>query len=184
MGETKPYDVVLIPSDVVVARAVALSETLASRGSYFTLDDTSYFPHLSLYMLQLDGDGLDKTREVLSRIAGETQKLEGRVADYKYVNNYLEIDYTTSPELASLQERIVSGLNLLRSGLRDKEKIRLSTSTGKERENILQYGYRWIGDLFNPHITFARFKDNQESCLSTLPPKETFTGKFPSFGDL
>ncbi|HEY4482601.1 MAG TPA: hypothetical protein VI953_00295 [Candidatus Paceibacterota bacterium] len=182
MDESKPYDVVLIPSDAIAAKSVALSETLAARGSYFTLDNANYFPHISLYMLQLDSSGLDKTREVLPQIAEETQKVEGVVTDYKYINNYLEVDYAISPEFAFLQEQVVAKLNPLRSGLRDKEKARLTTSTGRERENILQYGYRWIGDLFNPHISFARFKDNQESCLVDLPPKETFAGKFSAIG--
>ena len=53
---SKAYDVVLIPEPRIAEAAIEVSGGLEQAGTHFTLDNKSFFPHISLYMLQLADD--------------------------------------------------------------------------------------------------------------------------------
>jgi hypothetical protein len=180
--ESKPYDVVLLPEERLMAGAITLSNDLEKLSTYFTLGYETYLPHLSLYMLQLNENGLKKAISLLPIIAKETDAIEAITADYHYESNYIDVEYVKSKELVVLQEKIIDKLNPIRDGLREKDKIRLVDAVGETRKNIINYGYRSVGNLFNPHLTFTRFKDNQEHTLKSLPVKESFDGKYTVLG--
>ncbi len=180
--QSKPYDVVLLPKKDLVERAISTSEDLKNRGVHFTLGYTQHFPHLSLYMLQLDDSDLEKVCELLETIANKTKAITVTAKEYHYENDYLDVEYEKPENLTRLQENIIQVLNPVRDGLRENDKIRLVHTIGEERENILTYGYRSVGNLFAPHLTFTRFKENQEQVISTLPSKELFDGEFVSLG--
>jgi len=179
---SKSYDVVLVPETRIAEQAIQLSTKLAECDSYFTLDGKTYFPHLSLYMLQLNEAGLSKALDFLKDVASKTKAVKATAHDYHYENDYLDVEYPRTEDFSELQKIILEGLNPIRDGLREREKVRLQTATGAERENILSYGYRSIGEQFYPHLTFTHFKSNQEAVLTTLPSKETFIGIFPTLG--
>lgn len=180
--QSKPYDVVLIPEQEVADSAIKLSAELKVLDTHFVLDNKNFFPHISLYMLQLNERGLKETLDFLSTVAVKNKILEAKVFNYHYENDYLDIEYIKSKDFITLQKQIINGLNPIRDGLRERDKERLADATGETRENILKYGYRSVGNLFNPHLTFTRFKNNQESVIKTLPPKETFNSIYPSLG--
>lgn len=74
--ESKPYDIVLLPEVELMEGAIRLSNELEKLGTYFTLGHETYFPHISLYMLQLSEDGLKKAISFLSSIGEETNVVE------------------------------------------------------------------------------------------------------------
>lgn len=179
---SKPYDVVLIPEDSITQEAVKISKLCEPRGVLFTLDEKNLFSHISFYMLQLSDEGLEESLERLSAIAKETSAVNVVADHYNLENNYLDVEYVKTMEISLLQGRIIKELNPMRCGLRGKDKERLITIQGKERVNILRYGYRSVGDQFHPHLTFTRFKDDQTDIVSKLPPKTIFNGSFPTLG--
>ncbi|HEY0010565.1 MAG TPA: DUF1045 domain-containing protein, partial [Candidatus Paceibacterota bacterium] len=139
-------------------------------------------PHLSLYMLQLKADGLAEAVERLSLIAARTPQVTALAGHYHYSHDYLAIEYAKSDALIAVQEEVISALNPLRNGLRENDTVRLATVRGEERSNILEYGYRSVGSLFKPHLTFTRFMGDQKTILDSLPPKETFNGAYDALG--
>jgi|SRR3989344_1873330 len=177
-----PYDVVLCPDQELSQRTLELSTGLSEAGTYFTLNQKTHNPHLSLYMLQLDEEGLSEALSLLSGIAAETQTVTAVARHYHYSHDYLDVEYVKSDALSNLQERIIQSLNSVRDGLREKDAERLATATGEERENILKYGYRSVGNQFAPHLTFTRFTDDQSGIISTLPSPDTFNGRYSSLG--
>ena len=180
--QSKPYDVVLLPETKLINGSVKLSNTLSTFGVHFTLDNETFFPHISLYMLQLNDLGLEQSFNLLSEIAKTSKAVRATTLDYHYENNYLDIEYHKSQELISMQEKVLNKLNSIRDGMREKDKIRLADSAGETRENLLKYGYRSIGNMFNPHLTFTRFFQNQNDILKSLPPKENLDGQFNAIG--
>lgn len=179
---SEPYDVVLLPNSDISQKALGLSLDLEKHGTYFTLNDKDHFPHLSLYMLQLDDAGLSKALDLLSGLADVSRSINATADHYHYSHDYLDVEYVKTAELNDLQENIIEKLNPIRDGLRERDKERLATTTGKERDNILKYGYRSVGNQFAPHLTFTRFKTNQSEVIETLPPPDTFSGTFSSLG--
>lgn len=176
--ESKPYDIVLLPEPALVEKAIQVSQRVKRHGTHFTLGTDDHFSHVSLYMLQLNTDGLRNTKVILEEIAKDTEIIEGRADKYHYEKGYFDIEYQKTTELINLQNTVVEQLNPIRDGLRAKDEKRLHTASGEERTNIEQYGYRSVGNLFAPHLTFTRFKDTQVNSLSDLPPEDSFDGSF------
>ena len=85
------------------------------------------------------------------------------------VYNLAQFSVEKSKELVNLQENIINRLNPIRDGMRKKDKDRLADTSGDMRTNLVEYGYRSIGNSFNPHLTFTRFKDGKEHTFKTLP---------------
>lgn len=179
---SKAYDIVLVPGKRLSNEAIKLSQKLKSYGSYFTLDNKSFFPHVSLYMLQLSGDSLDDVVQILEKIAGECRVIEATANKYHYESEYVDIEYARTNEFSELQDKIIKKLNPVRDGLRDKDKIRLKSAVGEEKENIQKYGYRSVGNQFHPHLTFTRFTNDQKDILQILPPRTIFNGKYETIG--
>lgn len=180
--ESKSYDVVLLPEPAIVELAIQLSQKVEHHGTHFTLGTGEYFPHISLYMLQLDSDGLRKAEAILEKIAKDTEAIEAQAREYHYEKGYFDIEYEKTTELVDIQNEVVGQLNPIRDGLRAKDKERLRTVEGGEKQNIEQYGYRNIGSLFAPHLTFTRFKDIETNSLGDLPPEGSFSGTFVALG--
>ncbi len=180
--QSKPYDVVLLPEAGLNENAIKLSKKLEPLGVRFTLSHETFVPHISLYMLQLNEIGLEKTLDLLGTIASETNTIQMIAHEYHYESEYLDVEYVKSPEIVALQEKVIEILNPIRDGLREKDKVRLTTTTGETLSNVMKYGYRSVGNLFSPHLTFTRFKTEQEKILNSLPPKETFNGNYPLLG--
>lgn len=179
---SRPYDIALVPERDLAERAIQLSTDLTTLGSYYILDGKNFFPHLTLYMVQLNDDGLSKAIDILRSIASETKALKLIAGHYNYEHDYLDIEYIKTDAVAALQDRAIGALNPIRDGMREKDRLRLNTADGKARANLLAYGHRSVGPLFYPHLTMTRFTGNQESSLRSLPSKESFNGIFPSLG--
>lgn len=172
----------VIPEPVLSKKVIEVSEKLNELDTYFTLDNENFFVHASIYMLQLNDAGLEKALNLLSIIAQETKKIDGVAKEYHYENNYIDTEYVRSKEFEDLQSVVLEKLNPIRDGLRQRDKEKLIVAVGEERETILKYGYRSVGNAFSPHVTFTCFKDNQEKAIELLPEKDLFKGKFVELG--
>ncbi|MBU6427293.1 DUF3977 family protein [Patescibacteria group bacterium] len=179
---SKAYDVVLVPETKITNEAIKISHDLEKFGTYFTLDNKTYFPHVSIYMLQIKDSDLDKVFGLLNEVAKGTRTITGTPRLFGTHNNYIDVEYEKTEEMRKLQMNVVNLLNPLRDGLRDRDKERLLTATGVEKETILKYGYRSVGEFFEPHLTFTRFKIEQKDTVNNMPNMSIFSGNFPEIG--
>lgn len=177
-----PCNIVLLPSDEIAHNAISLSEALRQYDTYFTLKGGSYFPHASLYMTQLKEDDLNKVMNILQEIAHGTTSLTVTASKFKQAHGYISLSYSRTAALDSIQSRVVDAINPIRDGLRRKDIERLATATGMERTNLEQYGYRSVGELFDPHITFTRLKSSEFVDSSCLENEQQFNGSFTKLG--
>jgi len=180
--ESKPYDVVLLPNATLNEKFIAMSESLNKLNTHFTLSDTVYFPHMSIYMLQMDDVGVAKAETLLESTSHEIKQIEATAKNFNYENEYLDVEYKRTEDLNHIQNKVIDLLNPVRNGLREKDKLRLATVLGVEKINIEKYGYRSVGETFFPHMTFTRFKTPQVNILNTLPPLAMFEGSFITLG--
>ena len=177
-----PCDIVMIPDTDVINNAIALSEQLSKNETYFTLKEGEYYPHASLYMLQFDMNRIDEIKERLANVAKNSSGITLNPKEYHQEWGYLDVEYGREPNSDKLQMDVVNALNPIRDGLRQKDIDRLSEAVGLEKENILTYGYRSIGEKFAPHITITRFADRKDIDLTTLPEVSTFKATFSKIG--
>lgn len=177
-----PCDIVILPAAELAQKAIDLSEQLEQHGTLFTLKEGAYFPHASLYMTQLKIADLDKVKAILMDIAANTPLLDLTATRYDQAEGYIDADYARTEMLDQLQMAVVEAINPIRDGMREKDEARMLTTTGKVRENLEKYGYRGVGELFRPHMTFTRFADGESIDTSTLPDPSEFSGQFVKLG--
>lgn len=172
----------MIPDASVTEKVISLSELLSANETYFTLKEGEYYPHASLYMVQLDMDKIDEIKDLLSNVASNTSTVALSPKEYHQQWGYVDVEYNKEPISSTLQMDIIHALNPIRDGLRQKDKDRLAEAVGKERENIETYGYRSVGEMFAPHITITRFTDRKDIDLTTLPDISNLPATFSKIG--
>ena len=172
----------MIPDTDTTNSAISLSNQLGKSETYFTLKDGEYYPHVSLYMVQLDMDKINEIKELLLDVAANTSKITLTPKEYHQDWGYVDVEYGREAKSDALQMNVVRALNPIRDGLRQKDIDRLPEATGIERENILTYGYRSVGEKFAPHITITRFADRKDIDLTALPDLSMFKATFSKIG--
>jgi hypothetical protein len=177
-----PCDIVLLPGATVAKQAYSLSAVLELNDTFFTLRDGSFFPHASLYMTQLKLSDLSHVSTLLNNIASNTSQINLVAKEYHQEAGYIDIEYLRTQLVDNLQMKVIETINPMRDDLREKDKLRLQTAVGKERENIEKYGYRSVGELFAPHLTLTRFKSVDPIETVNLPDVRSFDTVFERIG--
>jgi hypothetical protein len=175
-------NVVLLPEDDLSAKTIEASKKLEPYGTLFTIETGKFFPHLSVYMLQLKVEDVPKAKELLAGIAAKTGRLYLTATGYHQSHNYFDVEYHKTEQLSRLQDLTVTALNPIRDGMRENDKPRMTEATGLALENFKKYGWNTVGDLYRPHLTLTRFSKEQSNPQDYLGAASEFNGEFPILG--
>jgi hypothetical protein len=186
MQKLPVYDVVLLPPTSVNQAAIALSQEAAALGTEFTLNDSTAYPHLSLYMANLTPDGSIAAQHQLSRLCAQAPAITLTATHFNSNDQGMfEVFYDKTSTITRLQEAVIAALNPLRIGLRERDPVGrelaeyITRAPAEARANLEHFGYDEIGTFFKPHITFTRFKQrNQQIAALPLPAPETFSAAY------
>lgn len=181
-----PCDIVLLPNEELTQTAIATSQRLTKYDPFFTLEIGKFYPHMSLYMFQIEEDGIKNVTTVLREIAANQSVIHGHASGYKmgegFAVGYVDPDYEATDELHAIQQAVVAAVNPLRSDMRQSDKDKMVDATGVKLANLQTYGYPSIGELFRPHITLTRLKEYLPEALHDLPDIALFDGTFDRIG--
>lgn len=175
-------NIVILPDSDLAKKVTTVSQHLEELGTRFTLKDGAYYPHVSLYMTQLKLDDISKIKEVLSNIAAKSSTFQLSSQGYTQAGAFIDVGFERTDALANLQMTVVNAINPLRDGMRDKDRVRMLSATGKARENLEKYGYLSVGELFCPHVTLTRFVDDKAINIAGLPEPCEISGMFIKLG--
>ncbi|MEK7173374.1 MAG: 2'-5' RNA ligase family protein [Patescibacteria group bacterium] len=171
--ESTSLNIEISPPAGISQRAISVSQAFKSRSSLFVLDNKNYFPHISLYMTEFPLENIKEISKNLKQLASETKPFIIESTGYKQDNDgYIYVSYQISLKIKKLQTDIVKLLNPLRRGLirkNDKLRIRLGKYSKAQQKNVQLYGYRGVGNEFNPHLTFAKLETFDKTALSLIP---------------
>jgi hypothetical protein len=182
-----PCDIVLLPSKELSNKAVEASKATSRYDSFFTLKVGKFYPHMSLYMFQLNETDIPNVKAILSDIAQRTPIISATATGYSLGRGlgvgYVDPQYEVTNELSSLQNTVVDAINPVRAGMRESDVAKLQDARGLKRENLQKFGYPAIGGLFRPHMTLTRLKTHNPDVLKLLPSDvTTFSGEFDRIG--
>ena len=180
--DSLPCDVVILPNEELANKAISASQKLAPLGGLFKLEIGKYFPHSSLFMLQLKEDDLEKAKSLLAEIANKTAALDLKASKYEQKKAFVDVEYARNEQIDNLQQQVIAVLNTFRDGMREKDKARMREATGLALGNFQNYGYKYVGELFRPHITFTRLSETRPEAKSLLPDLSSFDGSFTKLG--
>lgn len=176
-----------MPSSELATKTIEASKLTKQYESFFTLEDGKFYPHMSLYMFQLNEGDISRVEEVLANIAKDTATVSARATTYRlgegFGVGYVDPEYEITDELSSLQHRVKEAVNPIRAGMRESDVKKMQDAEGLKLVNLQKYGYPAVGDLFRPHITLTRLKEHNPKVLELLPQDvSTFSGVFDRLG--
>ena len=151
------------PPKNIIEKAVGLSREInKDNEAFFVLDGIQFHPHITIYSPEYPEKNLDKVLEKIAGIARKTEKVNLILKGISSGQGFISVKFDYTPELKEIHEEIVLELNPLRGGhIREKYtaddyKMRL---TSEQQENIKEYGYPDSMNLYSPHLTIIRLKD-------------------------
>lgn len=174
MKGSRPYNIVILPPPAIRRRAIGVSKRLRSRGGRFVLDGKRHTPHITLYMVELPNKNISSVKDRLEIVAQSTTPWRLRSQQYRHNHEgYFDVAFARDARLMKLQRMIIRRINPLRNNLiRSKDRVRLPQLTARQQNNIRRYGYRGIGSLYTPHLTFTRLKKHQPTTIHQLTKKD------------
>jgi hypothetical protein len=157
-------NVVVVPDERTIETARRLGEILGGKyDCYYSLDDKSYIPHISVYQAQYPRKNIELVRKYTVEAAAETTSFTVEVKSYQTYYTFIFWNLLQNPSLTNLHYRLLEKLNPLREGLLMPHLTTTGYMTGEkfteeEAEAVQKYGTIVVGKLFKPHITLARLK--------------------------
>lgn len=177
MDKSKSFNIVIYPSREISQKAIKISELLKISGGIFVLDGKKYFPHITLYMMELPLKNLNKVRKILKDYASRTKSF--KINSFKYrqkKDGFVDVSYKDK-QIKNLQKEVISLLNPLRGGLlREREITRMKELSERQKKNVLFCGHRDVGSDFYPHLTFTKLERFDKKILSKIK-KDNFSFK-------
>lgn len=160
-----------VPPREVSEKAIELSRAISNLvDTYFILDGVNFYPHITIYPPEYPEGNITKVLETVERTARSLNQLDFKFKNLDSGQGYLGIAFEHSDEIQQAHEKLVSALNPLREGrVRDKYAECHMEFNSEQLQNIEKYGHPDTMDLYNPHLTITRLKDENkaEAILST-----------------
>lgn len=154
-----------IPPKEVSEKVIELSKATSNLVDvYFILDGIQFYPHITIYPPEYSEENIDQVLETVERIAKSINQLNFKFANLDSEQGYLGMAFEHLDRIQQAHEKLVSALNPLREGrIRDKYVEYRMEFNSEQLQNIEKYGYPGAMNLYNPHLTITRLKDEDEA---------------------
>ena len=159
-----PYNIVFELPPRARNNSIKLSKQLQKKGGIFALAETSFVPHITIYLTDFPKKNEKKIIEKLRKIAEETNPIACKPLHYRKVSGgYVEILYHKTKAMSDLQKVVISEINPLRENiLREKYFTASAGLSTIKRKNLKRFGFTNIGMTYHPHVTLSRFTEGKE----------------------
>jgi len=151
------------PPTEIVKMAMSLSHKVGKENEpFFILDNIKFYPHITIYSPEYPALNRNVVSEVVKSIASQFSKLPFKFKEVESHQGFIGINFQNTSQIKEIHEKIVESLNPLRKGhIRSRYKqddCQTRHSIGQQK-NIKLFGYPDILDLYQPHLTIIRLKD-------------------------
>ena len=168
------YGVALLPDPAVTAAIVGFQHRNRSLIKGPLLGIQRNLPHMSI--LQCPFRPATLTGDLLALVADEAISIFDRVgADTNLTELYYQpvgwlfAGVSTGSWGRKLQERTLFHMSSLIEREKIADRYPYSGYSDLERQNYIEYGYRYVGDAFRPHITVGRVGRDHRGDGESLP---------------
>lgn len=177
MKQLLKINIAILPNNDISKKAVEVAKELTKEvDSFFGVDDKNYFPHLTIYMLEIPIKNLDAVFEKVKQITNSISPIEGVFGDFNSNSGFMDVEVKKTTKLQKFHEQIIEEINPLRFGYKINNQKKLKNKDLK-KDNILKYGFPYAMELYRPHLTLGRLKNEklaQEKIKNIRWPIEKF----------
>ncbi len=143
-------------------------------GVYYQNHESS-IPHITLYSCRFDdskySELVEKLREIkMEKFLAHLGKLQISKHD-KNNNIFVAFEIEDAGKLLELHEKVLEIANPLRGSLireKDVKRFEKGIFTAEEFSAIEKYGYQYVKQYFNPHITIGEIQNDDPELLTLL----------------
>jgi len=155
-------NVCIIPNETVSNECIQLSQSLKSEGTMFVLDGKTKFAHMTVYMARFANNEINNVISSVSKSLENAKSFECKHIGYFMTKGrYFEVSYQKSKEFMHLHEKIIKNAKDLRINPHNPfEEGYFTPYTIEQQENAKETGYDLAHNLYRPHITLTRYKEN------------------------
>lgn len=153
-----------IPNEVARVAAKLSLEISKKEKALFVLDNANFYPHVTIYAPECPADNLDEIWKKLKLVFENIRPIKFTYTGIKAEQGYIGVKANCSQEIRNIHEAIVEKINPLRGDhLREKyaKAESLEGYSKERRQNIQKYGNPDILNLYWPHMTIIRLKDEK-----------------------
>lgn len=155
-------NVCIIPNNTAGDTCIELSQSLKSHNTAFVLDGKNKFAHMTVFMARFENSEIDN---VLSAVKESLKNFNGFLCEqtgyFLTAGRYLEVSYFKSKEFIDLHELLIKNLKNYRINPGEPfEEGYFTPYTSEQQKNTRETGYDLAHDLYRPHITLTRYKEN------------------------
>lgn len=159
------YNIVIEPNSEVRKAAITLSKELSKKDDVlFTLDGEHFYPHITIYSPAFPSLKKEDVFYAVEEISKDFKQFVCGFTGVQLDEKYLGINIMPTDAVTQLHETIVKKLNPVREGVIRKkylpgseEFLKLSQN---RQNNVLEYGAPDVLELYHPHLTITRFKED------------------------
>ncbi|HUW21283.1 MAG TPA: DUF1045 domain-containing protein [Candidatus Bathyarchaeia archaeon] len=176
-------NIAFLPDQKTIDYSISLSQKLGRKElTYFTLDGLNYHPHVTIYSPEYPKTNLIKIIGFLKKITGNSKKVISKFTEVRSNDGYIWFELKKTTPVEKIHRETVEKMNPLRENhLRDKyqDKRYINSLDRKQSENIRNFGYPDVLNLYHPHLTITRFSDPEKA--TTLKKNIKFSRKIICF---
>lgn len=167
----RKYNIAIIPPEGIAKQAMMMSEHISTEGTYFVLDGTSLYPHISLYHVVLDDEHLSEIVQAVTDAVSSIQSFPLKSGPYRAVaDEWIDVSYEREEGIMVLHEVVIGAVASRRAGKElEMNRADWETLDVVARQNLERCGWTDAFEHYAPHLTFARLRSQDASILTRLP---------------
>ncbi len=147
-----------IESDVI-----GLSQEIGKKSdSCFILDGINFYPHITIYASIFSKSNLSNVLEKVGDFVRKINSINFKFKNITSGQGFISLNFDLSDEIESIHREIVELFNPLREKITEDDlKDYNMVFNQEQKKNIINYGYPDAIDLYLPHMTIIRLKDEK-----------------------
>lgn len=161
------YRIIFVPDRKLSMRSIKLAqEVILSKKVYFAVNNSKYFPHLTVYKAEFP---VSNKKVIFEGLESFSKQQKPFILTFNKIYSawgWLGIDFKRTAGIIRIHKTILDLLNPLREGhIREKylEELKTNKYSPSQKRNILEYGYPLVLSEYRPHLTLARFVDSRKA---------------------
>ena len=162
--QTATLNIAILPSDEVIAQAIAMSERIAKEvGSEFTLDQNRFLPHITVYQAQYPNKNVKMIKKLVQDLSSRESfeiNLDAVMISHE---TFLFWKCEKIDILRELQTKAIEIANPLREGLVPAQFASVTGLSEGDKYDVKTFGSLLIGPRYEPHITITRLKRKEDA---------------------
>ena len=165
-------NVCIIPPQDVGDKCIEISKSLESKNTAFVLGDGK-FAHMTVFMARFEDGKINAVVQAIENSLQMAHSFRCEQSGYFLTEGrYMEVSYRRSKPFMDLHESLITNLSDLRINPGNPfEEGYFTPYTEEQRKNAEETGYDLARNLYRPHITLTRYKENEVSDIFSAFPE-------------